>query len=69
VWADGEGSLSYTKKCDIWALGVMMYLMLCNYPPFLSDVDCGENCGFAEHGSPCDACSDQLMQNIQVRGC
>jgi len=30
------GSVKYDISCDIWSLGVIMYILCCGYPPFYS---------------------------------
>jgi len=59
---DDEDEISYNKKCDLWSLGIIMYILLCGYAPFSGN--CGLGCGW-ERGESCTDCQEMLFSSIK----
>lgn len=60
---DDDDELTYDKKCDLWSLGIIAYILLCGYLPFTGR--CGRDCGW-DKGAECAECQRQLFDAIRA---
>lgn len=68
---NGEG---YSTSVDYWSIGVILYILLCGYPPFEDDDTESlfkkiKNCHYTFHGEPWDSISEDakdLIRNLLV---
>lgn len=58
----GERESSYDKRCDLWSMGVICYILLSGYPPFSGN--CEQECGW-NRGENCQRCQELLFESIR----
>ncbi|TRY78419.1 hypothetical protein TCAL_01677, partial [Tigriopus californicus] len=59
---DDDDELTYDKKCDLWSLGIIAYILLCGYLPFAAG-KCDQDCGW-DRGEECGKCTRSLFNAI-----
>lgn len=57
---------NYDLKCDVWAVGIIAYQMLCGHPPFIASKE-PELYKMIKHHSV--TFHDQVWQNVSPEAC
>lgn len=55
--------ITYSKSCDVWGLGVIVFIMLSGEAPFDAGECGGDNCEWRE-GEHCSRCLENLQDEI-----
>ncbi|KAI6184269.1 hypothetical protein M3Y97_00578000 [Aphelenchoides bicaudatus] len=57
-------ALKYNRQCDLWSLGVIIFVMLSGYTPFFGSCDHADSCGWNQ-GEFCENCQEDLFEKIR----
>jgi MAP kinase interacting serine/threonine kinase len=56
-------ALKYNRQCDMWSLGIIIFVMLSGYTPFYGECD-RDDCGWNQ-GQFCEDCQENLFEKIR----